>query len=257
MKHVLRRPIPRRRKAAPVTPQNPFRSAMSSPSSADQPSPATDPVPATGIRVNDLLYLDEQPVCDWEQMKHSYRCRYDAHGFTSATLFYSRDQLHRDRLSQVSTILLRHVHPEDTLLDVGCGYGDVIPYLPPCQYQGIDLIDFFVCEARVRHPAFSFGVANILDVETPFDWVAMIGIMGTLPRPEEVLIRASELAGKGLIVDFIDACNYNGPLNRYDLGRCVNLLRSLGLRQVSVLGTPHHPWTFIVASKDGYFENSP
>jgi len=205
------------------------------------------------LRINDILRLDDSPVCDWEEMKHSYLCRFNQFGFDSRTLFYSRDQLHIDRLEQVSALLHERVGPEDSLLDVGCGYGDVIPYLPACRYVGIDLLEPFVREGQARRPDYDFRVANLLDVDTPFDWVAMIGIMGTLPYPEDVVSAAARLCTKGLIVDFIDACKYSGALNRYDLGQCANFLLACGLKQVDIIAPPDHPWTFIVAEKAGYF----
>jgi SAM-dependent methyltransferase len=205
------------------------------------------------IRRNECLKLDNALVCDWEAMKHSYLSRFQQFGFSSRTLYYSRDQLHTDRLEQVSMLLREHVGPDERILDVGCGYGDVIPYLPACRYVGVDLIEDFVAEALHRYPAYEFRVGNLLQIEDPFDWVAMIGIMGTLPRPEEVLAKAASLCSKGLVVDFIDACKYTGDLNRYDLGQCANFLLECGMQQARVIATPCHAWTFIVATKANYF----
>jgi SAM-dependent methyltransferase len=202
------------------------------------------------IRQNYALTLDDSPVYDFEAMKSSYISRFVQFGYSSKTLFYSKDQLHIDRLEQVSILLRDSIAPEDGLLDVGCGYGDVVPYLPPCRYRGIDIIEEFVAEAQRRNPDYEFNVKNLLHVEESFDWLSMIGIMGTMPSPEDVLRKAVSLCGKGLIVDFIDACKYTGPLNRYDLGQCALFLIESGMRQVRVIAAPAHPWTFIVASKE-------
>lgn len=212
------------------------------------------------IRKNTCLFLDDAPVETWEEMQASYACRRDAHGCSSTTLYYSKESLHRDRLGQVETLLAMHVQPEDALLDVGCGFGDLVPRLPACRYVGIDVIDDFVQEARKRHPEHKFHTANLLDMEISEDsrpdWVAMVGIMGTLPMPEAVLEKGFALARKGLVVDFIDACRYQGPLNHYDLGLCANFLLAQGAAQAHLYATPSQPWTFLVALKTMLFTTS-
>jgi len=203
------------------------------------------------IRKNSCLVLDDAPVETWEQMQASYSCRCRQHGASPATLYYSRDELHRQRLEQVRRLLALHVQPGDSLLDVGCGFGDLVPHLPDCGYLGIDVMEDFVKEARRRHPGHAFETVNLLDMPpgpaTCRDWVAMVGIMGTLPLPEAMLERGLALARKGLIVDFIDARRYQGPLNHYDLGACAGLLLELGAGQVQLSATPEQPWTFVVA----------
>lgn len=209
------------------------------------------------IRRNDTLTLDNSLAYDFEQMKDSYMSRFMQFDYSSKTLFYSDNRLHVDRLKQVSILLRELIKPEDGLLDVGCGYGDVIPYLPYCRYCGVDIIEDFVSEAQRRYPSHEFRVANLLFFEEKFDWLGMFGIMGTMPQPEEVLLKAVSLCRKGLLVDFIDACKYSGDLNRYDLGQCAQYLIESGMRQAHVITTPDHPWTFIVALKDSPFSVTP
>ncbi len=205
------------------------------------------------IRKNACLILDDAPVESWDAMLASYLDRWGRFGFCPRTLYYSRDDLHQQRLVQAETIMLRCVAAGDTLLDVGCGFGELIPHLPDCSYRGIDLIGHFVSEARKRHPGREFAVQNFLEMDTMFDWVAMVGIMGTLPLPESMLLKAMAQARKGVIVDFIDARRYQGPLNHYDMGCCVNFLVEHGAAQVHVFTTPAQPWTFVLAEKHSLF----
>lgn len=188
-------------------------------------------------------------------MMVSYWRRHQEHGFTSRALYYSRDSLHRDRLQQAKRILSGRVSPEESFLDVGCGYGEMAPFIPPEQYYGVDVLACFVEEAQTRHPGFEFTCCNVLDLEKTFDWVGMIGIMGTLPKPEEVLKKSSELCARGILVDFIDAQKYQGPLNHFDIGICTDYLLALGFKQVHVYGTPDHPWTFLLAEKQCLFNS--
>ncbi len=205
------------------------------------------------IRKNACLILDDAPVESWEAMLNSYLSRWGQFGFCPRTLYYSRDDLHRERLEQAEVIMRRYVTAGDSLLDVGCGFGELVPHLPDCTYQGIDLIEHFVSEARKRHPSRAFAVQNLLKMETLFDWVAMVGIMGTLPLPEDMLLKGMALARKGVIVDFIDTRRYQGPLNHYDMGCCVNFLVEQGAGQVHVFTTPTQPWTFLLAEKQRLF----
>lgn len=47
-----------------------------------------------------------------------------------------------------------------TVLDVGCGFGDVIPFIVAktsnFQYTGVDLLEVFTNEAQKRYPEFEF-----------------------------------------------------------------------------------------------------
>ncbi len=75
-----------------------------------------------------------------------------------ARLFY------RDREHQAAqlTAAITHAGPLEgkSVLDVGCGYGDLIPYLPPCDYYGIDIDELVLEEARRRWPDHEFAVTD-------------------------------------------------------------------------------------------------
>ena len=60
-----------------------------------------------------------------------------------------------------------------TLLDVGCGAGDLLEFLTDKQvgahYLGIDLVGTVVAEARRRHPTGHFLCDNLFSPESTFD----------------------------------------------------------------------------------------
>jgi cyclopropane fatty-acyl-phospholipid synthase-like methyltransferase len=42
-------------------------------------------------------------------------------------------------------------HPGDRILDIGCGPGNILPYLPECDYLGIDASESYIKSARLRY----------------------------------------------------------------------------------------------------------
>lgn len=69
-----------------------------------------------------------------------------------------------------------------SVLDVGCGVGDLFGYLrehrPGVQYMGVDLSPEMIKRAKDKHPWGCFGVASILDwPDTPrADAVVAVGL---------------------------------------------------------------------------------
>ena len=59
--------------------------------------------------MNKNLKLDEDIIENWDEMKRSYLERLNQFGFCPKTLFYSKEQLHLDRLTQVSILLKEYV----------------------------------------------------------------------------------------------------------------------------------------------------
>jgi SAM-dependent methyltransferase len=99
------------------------------------------------VRANKTLILDGRAVHDSETMEACYRERHLKYGWSSSALFYSKSGLHEKRLHQAEDILYNCLTSSDSFLDAGCGFGDLVPYLPPCKYHGVDIILNFIEEA--------------------------------------------------------------------------------------------------------------
>jgi cyclopropane fatty-acyl-phospholipid synthase-like methyltransferase len=53
-----------------------------------------------------------------------------------------------------SQILVRdyiHPKPDDRILDIGCGPGNMVPFLPNCHYLGVDMNEDYIERARARY----------------------------------------------------------------------------------------------------------
>jgi SAM-dependent methyltransferase len=78
-----------------------------------------------------------------------------------------------------------------TLLDVGCGFGDLHDYLArrgiPVRYTGLDIQKAFIDEARVRHPADEFFCEDIerFEPNSIFDYVLISGTFNVKFREDQ------------------------------------------------------------------------
>jgi cyclopropane fatty-acyl-phospholipid synthase-like methyltransferase len=90
-----------------------------------------------------------------------------------------------------SRILVReYIQPRagDRILEIGCGPGTIIPYLPETEYVGFDLSASYVEQARSRFPKAKFICERVSDYTLPqreyFDIVLALGIIHHLNDEE-------------------------------------------------------------------------
>ncbi len=74
------------------------------------------------------------------------------------------------------------VPPGASVLELGCGTGDLLAAVRPRRGLGIDLSDAMVRLARAKYPALEFraGDAEALDLEERFDYVILSDLVGVL-----------------------------------------------------------------------------
>lgn len=81
--------------------------------------------------------------------------------------------LYHRRLRQVYRFL---VHPGQRILEIGCGFGDLLDALDPCEGVGIDFSGEMVSRASARHPHLLFIQADAHDlsvVDGDFDVIIL------------------------------------------------------------------------------------
>lgn len=82
-----------------------------------------------------------------------------------------------------SRILVRdYIHPKpgDRILEIGCGPGTIVPYLPDCEYVGFDVSPEYIAQARKRFPSNSSPRKNFPNVRFVCERVSQY----TLPERE-------------------------------------------------------------------------
>lgn len=82
----------------------------------------------------------------------------------------------------IERILRFHVPPGASVLEIGCGTGDLLQALAPKRGVGVDISPKTVERARARHPSLTFiaGDAENLPFEETFDYVILSDLLGYL-----------------------------------------------------------------------------
>jgi SAM-dependent methyltransferase len=90
------------------------------------------------------------------------------------------------------TLAREHIRarPSDRILDVGCGPGSMVPYLPRSEYVGFDANPDYIQQARRRFPEAHFTCDRVNEYNLPqseyFDVVIALGILHHLDDQEAV-----------------------------------------------------------------------
>jgi SAM-dependent methyltransferase len=152
------------------------------------------------------LEVDKKMLLDF------YHKGLTTYGKDIKTLGYGSVESQESRLRVISEIGDLN---NKSILDVGCGFGDLYTFLHkqgihPKRYLGIDINSELLDVARERLPGVEFELAAILDFEPieNFDFVVACGIFG-LETPhwqrllEEQLRKLFDLCKIGIAVNFL------------------------------------------------------
>jgi SAM-dependent methyltransferase len=88
------------------------------------------------------------------------------------------------------TLVREYIRPKagDRVLDIGCGPGSIVPYLPDTEYLGFDASSEYIDHARRRFPRMRFVCERVsrftISELGAFDIVLALGIVHHLDDPE-------------------------------------------------------------------------
>ena len=91
--------------------------------------------------------------------------------------------------------LLHHIPSDSTVLEIGCGPGDLLASLPVKRGVGIDFSEKMIELAQARFPSrkFRVGAAENLPIEEPFDIVLLCDTIGLFPDVQKAFDQLSKV----------------------------------------------------------------
>jgi cyclopropane fatty-acyl-phospholipid synthase-like methyltransferase len=100
---------------------------------------------------------------------------------------------------------IRGYNQNDTVLDVGCGYGDLCKYIQ--NYTGIDLRASAIDKAKNKYPGRDFKNCEIYSIDEKYDWVFASGIFcfdyEWEKNTNDCIKKMYEISKKGLAFNFL------------------------------------------------------
>ena len=83
------------------------------------------------------------------------------------------------------------VPPGVTVLEVGCGLGDLLAAVEPARGHGIDFSPGMVEQARARHPGLEFDMVDAMDFKAPgtFDYILLSDLVNDVADVQALLER--------------------------------------------------------------------
>jgi SAM-dependent methyltransferase len=97
----------------------------------------------------------------------------------------------------IERIMRFHVPPGSSVLEIGCGTGDLLAALEPSRGVGVDISPRIVELARAKHPRLTFlaGDAEDLPVSEPFDYVILSDLIGYLDDVQRAFEQMNKACG--------------------------------------------------------------
>ena len=151
---------------------------------------------------------------DRQRIIQRYNDRLERHGATIATMASGTEERRDIRFKVLAEVGIKN---GDSILDLGCGFGDFINYLGrhniSVDYTGYDINPSLIKIAQSRFPDKVFAVKDILDEQFPvFDYIVSSSCFN-LPLSahdnyefvELIMKRCFEHSRKGVSIDFLSS----------------------------------------------------
>lgn len=181
---------------------------------------------------------------DIESVRERYANRYHEYGYSPKALGWGNNGRQEIRFRHLLEIGYKYDH---SILDVGCGFGDLFAYLKSRgwkgEYLGVDLVPELIDEATRQHPDAAFTVCDFEqhDLERHFDLVIASGIFNFKLQSddnywhiERMLSKMYALASVGVAVDFMNTwVDFQHPLAFHtDPAVLIGIIRKITRRYV-------------------------
>ena len=154
------------------------------------------------------------------------------YGYQPQALFWSSREIQEVRFRVLVQILAKDdkLNPSQkqlsppSLLDVGCGFGDLSRYLQhqeiEVNYYGLDLSQDMVDSARCQNPHLDFKQGDIFDLkfdQQVFDYVFLSGALNeVVESPEDAEFQGKGAYAKAVIQEMYRVCKKGVAFNLLD-----------------------------------------
>lgn len=115
-------------------------------------------------------------------------------------------------------IITSHIAPhiKGKVIDVGCGTGLLLDYLPIKKYCGLDISEKMIKRARTKHPKMFFGIGDMHSIPYPENTfnslVSLYGPMSYSLNPDTLLAEFSRVlipGGKMILMPYTKRAEHN------------------------------------------------
>lgn len=232
---------------------------------------ADEPVETRDVRraITEKLSLGIKAACNNEEMIKTYQENIRRFGFRPRTLLYPDDKIHDAKLEQYCFILSRlistgEMESNDSLLDIGCGYGSLLQKLDELlvaagsspediKYRGIDMVPEFIQYAHERYNERSklFQEMDLEHYGRQEDWCILLGVVNSVPEPDKLIRSAMDTCRKGLLVDLNNKERAAfTSFHKFDIEAQIESLYQAGARDVKkYFDLSDCPWTVLLVRK--------
>lgn len=168
-----------------------------------------------------------------------HRVSIERHGYQPQALYWSNREIQEIRFQNLISILPCSNTLKDeawTLLDVGCGFADLVDYLAHANYSpdytGLDVSPDIVLAAKSLHPKLVILESELAEAqfsESQFDYVMLSGALNEVVETEientaqfkghyakSVIKEMYRICTKGVAFNLLDA-NHTWIQSRFDL----------------------------------------
>ena len=84
-----------------------------------------------------------------------------------------------------------NIQTNDSIADIGCGFGDMYPYLTKYDYTGIDLNSIAIEKCKSRFPSAEFKEMDLASLQSKHDWIVSSNLFIT-PYPMDMMVYISK-----------------------------------------------------------------
>ena len=127
--------------------------------------------------------------------KGAYQKSFEKHGPTFRALQWNSKSAAEIRYQNIVADI---EFDNKSVLDIGCGFGDIIPFIETksskFEYTGIDIVPEFIKESRKRYPKHSFQLGDWMELIEKHDIILCSGVLNNKVKGSQYSYRKKAIS---------------------------------------------------------------